>query len=162
MIEFSIQTNHLHLVVEASGAAALGAGMQTLGIRLALRLNRRVGRRGKLFATRYHGRVMRSPREVRNVLRYVLLNARHHAKHALARRWIDPYSSAPWFGGWALRIDTTMHWVRALVAEAPPTVRAETWLLGEGWLRYGRLAFDDVPGDPHARTVANGGSPSRS
>jgi REP element-mobilizing transposase RayT len=145
VVEFSVQTNHLHLLVEANGAAALADGMQTLGVRLALRLNRKLGRRGKLFATRYHARVLRTPRDVRKVVRYVLLDARHHARRALARRWIDPYSSAPWFTGWARPLDTSTRPVRDLVREPRPTAAARTWLLATGWRRHGPLAFDDAP-----------------
>jgi putative transposase len=102
VVEFNVLRNHLHLLVEAEGPAALARGMQGLAVRLARRINRLLGRTGSLFAARYHARALRTPREVRNALRYVLLNARHHAaEHGrqLARDWIDPYSSAPWFEG---------------------------------------------------------------
>ena len=66
-----------HFVVEAAGAVALARGMQGLTIRLARRLNVLLGRRGKLFAQRYHARPLRTPTEVRNAIRYVLLNGRH-------------------------------------------------------------------------------------
>ena len=79
VLEFSLQGNHLHCLVEAASAVDLARGMQGLAIRLARGWNRVLGRSGTVFAERYHARVLRSPREVRNVLSYILLNARKHA-----------------------------------------------------------------------------------
>ena len=77
------------------------AGFET---RVARCINSRLGRRGKLFPDRYHARALRTPREVRNALAYVLLNRKHHAaEQKFARYWIDPCSSAAWFTGWAQR-----------------------------------------------------------
>jgi len=87
-------------VAELSG---IRSGCTGLTIRLARRLNALLGRRGKLFAQRYHARPLRTPTEVRNAIRYVLLNARHHgaARGAvMARGWVDPHSSGLWFDGW--------------------------------------------------------------
>ena len=70
--------------------------------RVARRLNRALHRTGKLFATRFHARALKTPREVRNALRYVLLNRKHHAsRRRFDKAWIDPCSSAAWFDGWA-------------------------------------------------------------
>ena len=78
LVHFSVQSNHLHLVVEANDRRALTRGMQGLAIRVAKAINRRLARRGRVFADRYHARALRSPREVRHALRYVLLNAQRH------------------------------------------------------------------------------------
>ncbi len=80
VVHYNVLGDHLHFVVEAAGAMALARGMQGLTIRLARRLNVLLGRRGKLFAQRYHARPLRTPTEVRNAIRYVLLNGRHHAR----------------------------------------------------------------------------------
>jgi REP element-mobilizing transposase RayT len=146
---FNLLSNHLHLLVEADGNLALARGMQGLAVRLASGLNRVLKRKGKLFAERFHTRALRSPREVRNALRYVLLNARHHAAEArlrLSRDWVDPYSSAPWFAGWRRPIPADEPWIKDLLAETCPTAPAMTWLLSEGWRRWGPLAMDEVPG----------------
>lgn len=55
VVEFSVQTNHLHLLVEANSQAELSSGMRSLTIRLALRVNRVLNRRGALLADRWHG-----------------------------------------------------------------------------------------------------------
>jgi len=78
ILQFSIQTNHLHLMVEAEDRSALSRGLQGLGIRLAKAVNRVLGRRGKVWADRFHARALTTPREVRNGLVYVLQNWRKH------------------------------------------------------------------------------------
>ena len=69
VVEFNALHDHLHLLVEADGPQALARGMQGLQVRLARRINRLLERTGSLFATRYHARALRTPREVRNALR---------------------------------------------------------------------------------------------
>ena len=88
--------------------------------------------------------------QVRNALRYVLLNARHHAKN-VRRRWthadgFDRASSARWFDGWK-RSGPDASMGRRFDAEGRPAVaRARTWLLAVGWRRHGLLDPADVPG----------------
>ncbi|MEL7305169.1 MAG: transposase, partial [Myxococcota bacterium] len=92
----SVQGNHLHLVVEASNNEALSRGMQGLNIRLAKRVNRLFGRRGRLFSDRYHAHVLRTPREVQNAVRYLLNNGRKHRRQAgfiTGQRWRDAFCS---------------------------------------------------------------------
>ena len=154
VVEFNVLRNHLHLLVEAEGPAALARGMQGLAVRLARRTNRLLGRTGSLFAARYHARALRTPREVRNALRYVLLNARHHAaEHGrqLARDWIDPYSSAPWFEGFHISprsrgLMCGPDWLTSLQRQPRPTAAPRTWLLATGWRRHGLLLPTEVPG----------------
>jgi REP element-mobilizing transposase RayT len=101
LVHYSVQRNHLHLLVEASGSEALARAMQGLCVRLARRLNSVFGRTGTLFADRYYCRSLGSPREVRNALRYVPRNARrHHCRGFWFDGWLDPYSSGVWFDGW--------------------------------------------------------------
>lgn len=76
VVHFSVQANHLHALVEASDARALARGMQGLAVRIARALNRLWGRSGRLWCDRFHSRVLRTPREARNALVYVLHNAR--------------------------------------------------------------------------------------
>ncbi len=150
VVHYNVLGDHLHLVVEAAGAAALARGMQGLSVRLARRINALLGRRGRLLAQRYHARPLRTPTEVRNAVRYVLLNARHHGAErgaVMARGWVDPYSSALWFDGWKTAIRTDAPWLRALAKEGRPTADPHTWLLAIGWRRGGGLIdVDDVPG----------------
>ena len=144
LVHFTVQSNHLHLIVEAKDKTALSRGMQGLAIRIARRLNRKLGRTGKLFAARYHQRILRSPTQVRRALVYVVNNSRHHSPDRYAsRNWIDPCSSAIWFDGWRRR--PSEPWFRP--EGQAPVLPPATWLLAEGWKQVGGLlAPDEVPG----------------
>jgi putative transposase len=131
LAHYSVQSNHLHLVCEADDRRALSRGVQGLAVRVARNLNRLLGRRGRLFADRYHLRVLRSPTETRNVLRYVLGNAVHHG--ALPDGpFFDTFSSAIHFDGWRPRPRLPVIDDHPLPIAAP-----RTWLLRGGWLRGG-------------------------
>jgi REP element-mobilizing transposase RayT len=146
VIEFNVLGNHLHLINEAASKEALARGMQGLEVRLAKRLNAALKRRGKLFAHRYHSRSLTSPREAFNALRYVLLNRKHHgAEKKFSKYWVDPYSSAPWFTGWAEPISKHADFVQDLIGTPAPTKPPSVWLLTTGWKKHGLLRFDDAP-----------------
>jgi REP element-mobilizing transposase RayT len=76
---FSVQGNHIHLIIEAADKRALSSAMRSLGVRVARGMNRLMGRRGRVIAHRYHARALRTPTEVRRARHYVLAN---HQKHA--------------------------------------------------------------------------------
>jgi hypothetical protein len=66
-------------------------------IRIARGLNRVMKRSGRVFADRYHSRILRTPSEVRNAVNYVLRNYRKHAQEwgeHLPPTWRDPYCSS--------------------------------------------------------------------
>jgi putative transposase len=128
LIHFSVQTDHLHLIVEADSTSALARGVQGLAVRCARAINRAAHRRGRMFGARFHARALRTPHEVRLALVYVLLNFR---KHLNAKPDVDPRSSGPWFDGWARSPPDP-------AATAPcPVVPARTWLGAAGWRRAG-------------------------
>ncbi|MEZ4366844.1 MAG: hypothetical protein R2939_11215 [Kofleriaceae bacterium] len=129
MVHASIQRDHLHFLVEADSARALGNGMRGLLIALAHRLNRRRGRRGRAFVDRYHATVLRTPRHVRAALHYVLNNWRKHREASasgFAGVRCDPYSSATMFAPWAGEVVR----IRAagLARRPPAVVAARAWL----------------------------------
>jgi REP element-mobilizing transposase RayT len=141
VVQYSIQGNHVHMLVEAVGPDALGRGMKSVGARLARAANRVFRRQGPVLADRYHLRALRTPREVRNALAYVLLNARRHARGAGKRVGtavrVDPASSGRWFEGWRTKIGPA--------GDAPAVARAHTWLVRKGWRRHGLIDLDEVP-----------------
>jgi REP element-mobilizing transposase RayT len=143
LLHFAILNDHLHFVVEAKDRTALSRGLQGLLIRLARGLNKLWGRKGKVFADRYHDRALKSPREVRNALVYVLGNGR---KHAAQGRMIaafdgpDMFTSAPWFDGFVAAIE-----VRGIDGIPLPVARARTWLANDGWRRLGRIGLEEQP-----------------
>ena len=141
---FSIQGNHIHLIVEADGPRNLATGMRSLTIRLARRLNEMMGARGPVFEDRFHAHVLRTPTEVRNALRYVAENhANHRERLGLAARRDrpDPFSSA--------------------VARVPLGGQMELWNEGvvsaaRTWLLRGGERFDPAAGlDKRARRSAS-------
>lgn len=137
IVQFSVQHDHVHLIVEAKDRVALARGAQGLSVRLARALNRMMNRKGAVFADRYHARVLRTPRQVRHAIAYVLCNARKHGVAPRTRRWLDPCSSACAFDGW-----------RDLEAAegSAPVAAPRSWLLRVGWRRLGLLDPDHVPG----------------
>jgi REP element-mobilizing transposase RayT len=140
IVHFSIQHDHVHLVVEARDAEMLARGVQGLSVRIARRINALMKRHGKVFADRYHARALRTPRQVRNALAYVLGNARKHGEQ-LPPRGVDPCSSGAAFDGWACRIRVSSH--RLARAAAAVCVGANSWLLRAGWRRAGGLLDPD-------------------
>jgi len=95
LVHFSVQGNHIHLVVEAPDAVQLGRAMKGLEVRMARALNEVMRRRGPVFADRYHAHLLRSPREAANAVRYVLENWRRHGLcRDGAANELDPYCSA--------------------------------------------------------------------
>ena len=142
VVHYSIQPNHLHLIVEATSKTALARGMQGLASGLARRVNRKLHRRGALFGDRYHAHALASPTEVRNAVVYVLKNYEKHPdpipdRGTEATRGIDPCSSARWFSGWAESTEPT--------ELASPVAAPRTWLLRTGWKRAGLVARHERP-----------------
>jgi REP element-mobilizing transposase RayT len=144
---YSLQGDHAHLIVEAHGKQALACGMKSIGARLARALNRTSGRSGPVLDGRYHHRSLRTPREVRRALAYVLLNARRHlAKRRHVSRTanapLDPASSARWFDGWQPQAASRIPETFAL----PEVARPRSWLLRIGWRRHGLVDPSELPG----------------
>jgi putative transposase len=125
LVDFSVQGNHIHMIVEAPDVVALGRAIKGLAVRMARALNKVMSRRGPVFADRYHAHLLVSPREALQAIRYVLDNWAVHAarENKAAPEGPDPYSSA---------------WTHDC---GPPLVaRAEWWLLCVGVPRAaGRL-----------------------
>jgi REP element-mobilizing transposase RayT len=89
LIEFSVQGNHLHLILEADSQAALSRAMQGLCIRVAKALKAMMGRAGAVFSGHYHAHLLRTPAELVKAIAYALQNAARHFGHHAA----DHYSS---------------------------------------------------------------------
>ena len=159
LVHDSIQRNHAHLLVEADDREALARGMTSLATGFALAINRVLGRTGRVLADRYHHRILKCPRQVRNALAYVLLNARRHAAKEIARlrafgRKVDPLenkgtidgaSSARWFAGWraGVAIDRSRP---SELGSSPAVAEPRTWFLRLGWQRFGLLDPNEIPG----------------
>jgi len=142
VVEFTIQADHLHLICEAPDKNALARGIAGLEIRIARGINGLLGRKGKFWKERYHRHDLRSKRETRNALRYVLLNSQKHIRHLGDRAFADPHSSAATFDGFARAV-----W--AFPNKQPwAHVAPQTWLLRVGWRSHGLI-------DPSSHPVAS-------
>lgn len=140
IVHFSVQHNHLHLVTEASDRRSLSNGLRALLIRIAKGLNGVMDVRGRRFDDRYHEHILKTPTEVRNVLRYVLGNRFVHMARwgAIPPAGLDPFCSLT-------------------VTDA--VTAPEAWLLREGWTRAGPIAPTELA---HRRAPARPRSLRRS
>jgi putative transposase len=125
VIHFSVQGNHIHLIVEAVDAEALSRAMKGLQVSMARALNKVMNRHGRVFADRYHVHVLSSPIEAANAIRYVLDNWKRHARRdgRPVPIGVDPWCSAAWAGH-----------IPSLVREP------EWWMLKIGAGKFGLVA----------------------
>jgi hypothetical protein len=162
VIHFSIQQDHGHFIVEGDEPRRARGGMHGLAIRLALAVNRVLGRKGKVVGDRFHSRPLTTPRQMRTSMVYVLLNFR---KHLRAPACIDPRTSGPHFSGWqraggtaaaagvapATRVAPATG-TAPVTGVAPVTALPSTWMARIGWLRAGGpLRVEEHPAVPHRR-----------
>src|SRR4051812_28697280 len=154
IVHFSVQRDHLHLVVEAADKRALSSGMRSVAIRIARYVNDVLSRRGRLWSGRWHGRALTSPREVRNAIVYVVANFRKHDSNAL-RSGLDPYSSAACFDGFR-------EW--SPVSGTPPPFAVDA-ALGVAWWKNddNQACTRELTRTPSAsRAVSASGAPTAS
>jgi REP element-mobilizing transposase RayT len=134
VVHYSVQSNHIHLLIEADDKSSLTRGIAGTAIRFARAVNRVAHRRGSVWEDRYHARAAGTPREVRNAIVYVLMNWK---KHVLGAKGFDPCSSAMSFAGWSAHPSSG--------PPVDPVQAAETWLLRTGWKRHGLVATNERP-----------------
>jgi hypothetical protein len=159
IVHYSFPGNHGHLIGECEGRECLSRGLQYFCSRVARALNECFDRTGPVFAGRYHARELTTPTEVRNALRYALLNGRMHDAEAGIHHppeWFDPRSTSAIFDGWRQPIDAPQ------CLKDYGTTPARTWLLQTGWKRGGLLDLDDVPGSTRelSSTARDGDAPT--
>ena len=139
LVEFSIQHDHLHFVVETEHKTKLARGVQGLMIRIAKRLNRHWRRRvGRVFADRYFALVLVKRNQLWRTLRYVLNNGRKHGAW-FAKDRPDPYSSGKWFLRW-MQLDRFRRPTRPPPVEMPHRYELQA---------LPAISLDDMPGPRH-------------
>ena len=142
LVHYAIQSDHVHMIVEAGSARDLACGLEAIAARFARGVSRVFHRAGRVLSDRCHVHVLRTPSEVRNAIAYVLLNARRdlakrgRALPRIAR--VDPASSGRWFSGWRTGAPP--------VRDPPAVAEPHTWLLSVGWRRLGLIDTAEVPG----------------
>jgi putative transposase len=146
IVEYSIQDNHLHLLVEADDKQALARGMKSFSVRANRLFNVALGKkRGRVWGDRYDRRDLTTPRQVRNALVYCLANYKKHYRITSGEPRIDPCSSARWFDGWTA--------IREHDDGPRPTERPRTVLLRIAWKKHGLIHPGECPA--RARAIRN-------
>ena len=146
----SIQRTHIHLICEADDAAALSRGVQGFQISAARRLNAAISvdrkmarpRTGVVFPERYHLEALRTPRQVRHAVCYVLNNWRRHGED-LRRSKLDPYASGIFFDGW---VGVARPFAPPEGYDPLPVIYPHTWLLATGWRKHTLIDPWETPG----------------
>jgi putative transposase len=69
VLQYGVQDDHIHLLVDAANQKALGRGMKGLGVRLSRQLNKLMEREGTVFEDRYEPKVLESPADIASVKR---------------------------------------------------------------------------------------------
>jgi REP element-mobilizing transposase RayT len=156
VVHWSVQSNHVHMIVEAEDQEALTRGMKRITIRLAKRWNKLWERKGAVFDDAYHFVSLDTPTQVRNALVYVLQNAKRHG--VTLRGLLDHCSTAPAFEAWREQGPVSS-------SELYPRAKPSTWGLQKGWLlaKGGRLSVHELPkpkptqGQAHSQPKAKAG-----
>jgi putative transposase len=151
VVHICVLGSHVHLICEADGPEALASGMKSLNGTIAKAVNGRLGRKGRVIASRFHLHVLRTKTEVRNAVQYVLRNAERHGLHDAWPGWVggtgrgrsetaalalprpDPLSTAAWFP----------HWAEQELLVAPTQIPASVVRPAQCYLM--KLAFDGAP-----------------
>jgi REP element-mobilizing transposase RayT len=150
VVHFAVLSNHIHLICEAVSLSVLMNSMKSLTSRLGIHLRRWMREQKHyakqlevldqsglgLFRGRYNLQSIKTPTQMRQVLKYVLLNPAKHFKKA---PYLDLFTSAVVFEDWERLIGqklilnsslTTMS--KALkVFLSPPKL----WLTQAGWMK---------------------------
>jgi hypothetical protein len=156
IVHFSVEAKQVHLIVEATNRRWLRAGISGFAIRLAHAVNTLLGRRGRFWDDRWHGRALTTPREVREALVFVLANFRLHTQGALPPG-IDGCSSAPWFDGFVgqrtgVGLLPTAAGVPMDMELESPVVSPESALLAREWRTLGLVGPGEAPKQPRTLT----------
>jgi REP element-mobilizing transposase RayT len=155
IVHFTIQGNHIHLIVEATNKLTITRGMQGFQISASKHINgvmtERSGTRrtGQVFPDRYHSRALTTPREVRNAIAYVLNNWRRHGEDraSFARTWkVDPFSNGIDFPGWKELDDSPFSYRPPATYKPLITWLPTTWLLRKGWSKHPPISVHETPG----------------
>ena len=91
VIHFSLEYDHVHLYVECGDNHVLGKSMKAFGVSFVKGINKYKKSLGSLYKYRYHLHIIKSAREAKNVINYILKNG---IKHGRTLKVINPYNSA--------------------------------------------------------------------
>ena len=136
IVHYSLQNNHVHLIVEAGDNDMLARGMRSFGSCFGKAVRKIVGGKGGVFDGRFHLHVLKNPTEMRNALAYVLQN---FSKHSKLLKHVDRYSSAPYFGDWRQLLGSRAGPILSAMGKPPPLPEhlssPRSWLAQTGWMK---------------------------
>ncbi len=143
IIYFSLQSNHVHVIVEARDRVALSRGMQSFAINAARAIHETVAGCGKVWKFRYHARQIKSASHARSAVAYVLNNWRRHRRDleckAAMSAHVDPYASWHAYRPWAEKFSVPVGY------EVLPVSAPRTWLLRAGLKGQKRIDEWEIP-----------------
>ncbi len=136
VVHFSIQNDHVHMIVETPDNESLALGMRSFGCRFGKLVRKIVGGHGPVFSGRYHVSVLNNPTKMKNAMAYVLQN---FSKHSKLLNHVDQYSSAAYFVQWNKLLGKKAGPLlvrKSRPPELPFYLSAPgSWLAREGWMR---------------------------
>ncbi len=135
VLHFSLQTNHIHLIVEADYNEILTTGMRSLTVTFAKGL-----KKGRVQLARYHLHVLKGVRETKNAIYYVIFNQQKHENKKLSQ--IDEFSSL-------LSLPNTLKIIKKFSQDAAMTLKIkhiDIWFLDRGRSYLARVAETDLVG----------------
>lgn len=91
IIHYTLEYDHVHLLAEVRDNQTLGKGMQSFGITFSKGINKLQAAKGKVFKTRYHLRKLKSSKEIKNVVGYILGNDVKHKSTS----FLNTFNSLP-------------------------------------------------------------------
>ena len=91
VIHYTLEYNHIHMLVEAFNQEQLSNCMQSFGVTLAKMINKVKFKKGGVYKHRYHLRRLISVMELKNVLKYIFNNG---IKHKNSNTIMTFYNSA--------------------------------------------------------------------
>jgi REP element-mobilizing transposase RayT len=118
IIHFSFQSNHVHLIIEATSNEILTRGMRSLTNTMAKRIGK-----GRIQIERYHLHILKTFREARNAIHYVLFNEQKHDSGTCSS--VNEYSSL-------LSIKEGLELIRKFAKKKKISIRIERTELWKG------------------------------
>lgn len=123
ILHYSFQSNHVHLIIEATSNEILTRGMRSLTNAMAKRIDR-----GRIQIQRYHLHVLRTFREAKNAIRYVLFNQQ---KHDSPRGGQDTCSTVNEYSS-VLALENGLELIRNFARKTKITIRIEKGSVWKG------------------------------
>jgi REP element-mobilizing transposase RayT len=78
ILDFTLQHDHVHLLLETSDKYELGEAMRALSISFTKRLSYLAGKKIRAFKTRYHLSLLKSLAQIKAVAHYIATNGKKH------------------------------------------------------------------------------------